>query len=57
MGILEILTIIFVVLKVLGVVAWSWWVVLSPLIIAVVLYIILAIVNVAIIKSVFRSIK
>lgn len=31
MGILEILTIIFVVLKVLGLITWSWWLVFAPL--------------------------
>jgi hypothetical protein len=30
MGILETLTLIFVVLKLVGVIAWSWWWVLSP---------------------------
>lgn len=36
-GILPILTIIFIILKVTGVVAWSWWVVFSPLLISLVL--------------------
>lgn len=30
-GIVGILTIVFVVLKLVGVIAWSWWWVLSPL--------------------------
>lgn len=30
-GILTVLQIIFIVLKVAGLVAWSWWVVLIPL--------------------------
>ncbi len=38
MGFTEILTIIFVVLKLIGVISWSWWLVFSPEIIAVVLY-------------------
>lgn len=33
MGILNTLTMIFVVLKLLGVIDWSWWVVLLPSII------------------------
>jgi hypothetical protein len=37
-GILELLTIIFVVLKIVGTVDWSWWLVLLPEIIAVVFY-------------------
>ncbi|MGH2319383.1 hypothetical protein ACRC6Q_16710 [Planococcus sp. SE5232] len=40
MGILEVLTIIFIVLKITGTIDWSWWVVLSPTIISVSLYII-----------------
>lgn len=38
MGFLEILTLVFIVLKVLNIVTWSWWLVLSPEIIAFVLY-------------------
>ena len=38
MGICEILTIIFVICKLLGVISWSWWLVLLPEILAVVLY-------------------
>lgn len=37
MGLLEALTLIFVVLKLLGVIAWSWWLVFSPLIVSVVI--------------------
>ena len=40
MGFTEVLTIVFVLLKVFGVISWSWWVVFLPEIIAVVLYII-----------------
>jgi hypothetical protein len=39
MGIAEILTIIFVVLKLTDVITWSWWLVLLPEIIAVGLYV------------------
>ena len=34
MGIAEVLTIVFVVLKLIGVIAWSWWIVLLPSIIS-----------------------
>lgn len=37
MGILGILTVVFVVLKLLNVIAGSWWLVLLPLIIDIVL--------------------
>lgn len=39
MGILEVLTVVFVVLKLVGVITWSWWLVLLPLIIAAVIYV------------------
>ncbi|MCH4825766.1 hypothetical protein [Planococcus halocryophilus] len=40
MGFLEVLTIIFVVLQLTGVIAWSWWLVFLPLIIAVGIYVV-----------------
>lgn len=36
MGFCEVLTLIFIVLKLVGVVSWSWWVVFSPEIIGVI---------------------
>ena len=38
MGFTEVLTLIFVLLKVFGVVSWSWLIVLSPEIVALVIY-------------------
>lgn len=40
MGFAEILTLIFIVLKLTDVIDWSWWLVLLPEIIAISLYII-----------------
>ena len=40
MGFCEVLTIVFVVLKVLEVITWSWWLVFLPEIIAAALYVI-----------------
>lgn len=40
MGLLEVLTVLFVALKLTGVIAWSWWLVLLPEIIAVGIYVI-----------------
>lgn len=40
-GICGVLTIVFIVLKLVGVIAWSWWVVLLPLIIPCALLVIL----------------
>lgn len=39
MGFTEVLTILFITLKLTGVIAWSWWLVLLPEIIAFVAYI------------------
>ena len=39
MGLLEVLTIVFVVLKLTSIIDWSWWLVLLPEIIAIGLYI------------------
>ena len=39
MGIAEVLTIVFIVLKLTGVIGWSWWLVLLPEIIAFGIYI------------------
>lgn len=39
MGLLEALTLIFVVLKLMGHIDWSWFWVLSPLIFAVLVYV------------------
>lgn len=41
MGFLEILTLVFIVLKLTGLITWGWLAVLSPIIVAVALYIII----------------
>ena len=38
MGVLEVLTIVFVVLKLVGVIAWSWWAVFIPMYVAIAVY-------------------
>jgi ABC-type bacteriocin/lantibiotic exporter with double-glycine peptidase domain len=43
MGFTEFLTIVFVVLKLIGVISWSWWLVLLPEIIGVAFYILIMI--------------
>ena len=43
MGITEILTIVFIVLKLLKVINWHWLLVLSPELLAVVVYVIIVI--------------
>ena len=39
MGFCELLTIVFIVLKLVGIISWSWWLVLLPEIIAVLFYV------------------
>ena len=41
MTFLGLLGLIFIVLKLVGVIAWSWWLVLSPLIVVIAFYLIL----------------
>ena len=43
MGFTEVLTIVFIVLKLAGVISWSWWLVLLPEIIVIVLHVVIAI--------------
>lgn len=43
MGFTELLTIVFIVLKLINVINWSWWLVLLPEIIAISFYLIILI--------------
>lgn len=45
MGLADMLLIVFIVLKLCGVITWSWWWVLSPLWISVILAIIADLIN------------
>ena len=47
MGLTEALTIVFVVLKLLGKIDWSWWLVLLPEIIGLAIYIVAVILSTA----------
>lgn len=51
MGILEVLTIIFVVLKLTSVIDWTWWLVFSPMYVAVVFYAVVIIIQVKVWKK------
>lgn len=57
MGFTEILTIVFIVLKLIGVISWSWWLVLLPEIIAIVLYIALIVLYIYFSVSIMREQK
>jgi hypothetical protein len=56
MGFTEILTIVFIVLKLLGVIEWSWFLVLLPEIIAFVIYIGIIIYNFVFIHNINKTI-
>lgn len=43
MGFTEALTLVFIILKLVGVIDWSWWLVLLPEIIALTFYSLIAI--------------
>jgi hypothetical protein len=38
MGFLEVLTVVFIVLKLIGIISWSWWLVFLPIFIAIGIY-------------------
>lgn len=57
MGFTEVLTIVFIVLKLLGVISWSWWLVLLPEILAVVVYAIMVISAVVVNAKVRKSME
>lgn len=46
MGITEVLTIVFVVLKLVHVIEWSWFLVLLPEIIGLIIYIVMAVLSI-----------
>ena len=56
MGITEILTIIFVVLKLLGKIQWSWILVLLPEIIGFVIYVTVAVIHLRAVHSAGKAI-
>ncbi|KAA0957715.1 transmembrane Fragile-X-F protein [Planococcus sp. ANT_H30] len=56
MGFLEVLTIIFVVLQLTGVIAWSWWLVFLPLIIAVGIYVVWLLIVIVIAGSTHKKV-
>jgi Flp pilus assembly protein TadB len=52
LGLASILTIIFVVAKLFGLIAWSWWVVFSPILVVVVFWILVVIIAMLISKNI-----
>lgn len=55
MGITEILTIVFVVLKLLKVINWHWLLVLSPELLTVVVYVIIVISQIKLINRIKKD--
>ncbi len=51
LGLCDVLTIVFLVLKLVGTIDWSWWWVFSPTLIALGLYIVLLVVAATISKD------
>ncbi|MCS1384664.1 transmembrane Fragile-X-F protein [Lysinibacillus sphaericus] len=49
MGIAEVLTVIFIVLKLTEVITWSWWLVLLPAMISFSIYVLILIVKLGVI--------
>lgn len=57
LGLLELLTLIFVLLKLTGLIAWSWWLVLLPAFIALAIYVIWISASLAIMYKASKVIK
>lgn len=58
MGVTELLTIVFIILRLTGTIDWSWWLVLLPELIALGFYFIFVIVYlVTIIATLFQTFK
>lgn len=55
MGFVEALLLTFIILKLVGVITWSWWLVLLPLYGDIVLYTLLAIVGFGVFKIFHRK--
>jgi len=57
MGIVEVLTIVFVVLKLTNVITWSWWLVLLPAILSFSLYAIIGLVKLGMVLIAVVAVK
>jgi len=57
MGFTEVLTIIFIVLKLLNIIDWNWFLVLLPEIIALTIYLIIVIIGIFQYRSINKEFK
>lgn len=55
MGFAEIITLLFITLKLLGVIAWSWWLVVMPELIALAIYLLIFVVSIFGIAKIWRK--
>ena len=57
MGFTEVLTIVFIVLKLINIINWNWFLVLLPEIIAIVIYVIVVIIILIQYRSINKQFK
>lgn len=57
MGIAEVLTIVFVILKLTDVITWSWWLVLLPVILSFSLYAMIGLVKLGLVLIAVVAVK
>jgi hypothetical protein len=57
MGFTEVLTIVFIVLKLMGIIDWNWFLVLLPEIIALVIYAVIVVITVLVGAKSAKSFK
>lgn len=57
MGFLELLTVLFIILKVAGVVSFSWWLVFLPTIVSLTIYAFMLVFSILGINSIRNKIK
>ena len=57
MGFTEVLTIIFIVLKLLNIINWNWFLVLLPEIIALTIYLIIVVIGIFQYRSINKEFK
>ncbi len=57
MGFTEVLTIIFIVLKLLNIIDWNWFLVLLPEIIALTIYLIIVVIGIFQYRSINKEFK
>lgn len=57
MGFLELLTVLFIILKVAGVISFSWWLVFLPTIVSLTIYAFMLVFSILGVNSIRKKIK